>query len=74
MQNSDAMYFVVDKSYAICCLDLGSLCLSVCSDADVDCLHCEQLIDYYPLAHYKRGSLSHVVLHHAICSAKYGNY
>ena len=66
----DTLYFVVDKCRAIRCLDMGTLCVEETdTNTDIECLSSDQLLDYYPLVHYTKEFITHIVLHHAVYSS-----
>jgi len=55
------VYFVVEKCRAVHCLDMGTLCVEKFDgDYDIECLRCNQLLDYYPLVRYRKEFVTHI--------------
>ena len=70
VHRGDTVYFVVEKCRAVRCLDMGTLCVEEFNDDhNIECLRYNQLLDYYPLVHYKKEFLTYIVLHHAVRSS-----
>ena len=66
IQNGKDMYLVIEVCHAIRSVDLGMLCLS--DTERIECCSTDSLLDYHPLSLYRKGSVTYVILRHAVVS------
>jgi len=70
VHRGDSLFFILEKCRSIRCLDMGTLCVQETDDGcDMECVSCNQLLDYYPLVTYRKEFVTHIILHHAVQSS-----
>jgi len=64
---NDSVYFVVRRQLAVELVDMGIHILTdTVQDSNYMCVKQENLLDYYPLAQYKKNDTPVIIFHHSL--------